>query len=818
MKFDVQGLSPSDATRLLTQFGPNILPERPAPAWYWVLLSQFTSPLVYILVAAAFITGIMGDYGDTLVISLALGINTILGFIQERKANQSLHALKQLVTNEAEVIRNGQRFFVPTSHVVPGDICILSQGNKVPADGEILWTNRLYINEALLTGESMPVHKKTDDPVFMGSLIESGQGLMRVTLTGSATEVGKIALQVQTEKGETPLHIQLSKFSQKLVMFVLFFTAITFGVGLLRKVPLDQLFSTTVALAVSGIPEGLLVSLTVVLAIGMQRILSRKGLIRNLASAETLGGVTVICTDKTGTLTEGKMEVVDAVGNVSEMAKQVLVANDLDDPLVIAAHQWGKANFQDSVDHFSRVDSIPFSPVHRYFASLHQANLEMTVFVNGAPDYILEWTTLSESKKQELRNEIDRLTREGKRLLGLARKKAVENKKELVHEEVTRDLEWVGLLAFSDPVRSGVKDALEHARSAGIRIVVITGDYPQTARFILQSLGMPVEETEIMTGKELSSLSTHELARRLPHIALFARTSPDQKQKIVDAFKLSGEIVAMTGDGVNDAPALHAADIGIAVGNASDSAKESADLVLLDSNFATIVAAIEEGRGIFENIRKIALYLMCDAFREITVVIGGLILGLPLTLTTAQILWINLVSDGFPNLALTVDPKRRGLMTDPPRFTGEPLINTWMISIIVWVSVFSGLSALGMFMLAYSSTGNVEVARSATFLALGINSLLYVFSLRLLRSPVSLGEFFANKWLLVAVIAGLGMQVVPFIFEPLRLTFGLTLLPLYYWFYSVLLMVAMFFLLEFFKFLTHRISIATPTKFDKVRR
>ena len=541
-----------------------------------------------------------------------------------------------------------------------------------------------------------------------------------------------------------------------------------------------EIFTTSVALAVSSIPEGLLVGLTVVLAIGMQRILKRQGLVRHLVSAETLGGVTTICTDKTGTLTVGQMQVVETLGDGNDLALQMIVANDLDDPIVIAGSEWAKKKILDSkilTEKHKRLDSIPFSPKERHFMSLNKWDATNNmIFVNGAPDFLLEWSVVDAKTKAQVMSQIKALTESGKRVVGFARKKVATSKNTLTESDAKNSLHWVGILAFSDPVREGVRDVLEKTTKAGINTIVITGDYSQTAISVMKELGISVEKNEYMEGEDLARLSLSELQNKLrgeKRVKLFARTTPEQKLKIIEALKNSGEIVAMMGDGVNDAPALKKADIGIVVGGATDVAKETADLVLLDSSFATIVASIEEGRGIFDNIRKIILYLMSDAFEEIIAVVGTLLLGLPLPVTASQILWINLVSDGFPNLALTIDPKPPGSMERTPRDPRDPLVSKWMKMLIGIISLVGGFIALTLFIYFFKTTGDVVLARSVTFLALGINSLIFVFSVRTLTKPFWTSNVFENKWLNLSVIVGFVFQFIPFSTESLRKFFGL---------------------------------------------
>ena len=800
-----KGLTSTEIVERQEQYGLNILPEKAPPSKFYLFSSQLKSPLVYVLLASAVVTFFIGEYANAFIILLAVAINTTLGFIQEYRTSNALAALKKFISDEATVIRDGNRVLIDTSQIVPGDIVILGQGDKIPADGKILSSNRLHLNESILTGESAAVEKVKDDELYMGTTVVSGQAVMQVEATGTTTKMGKIAQEIQEEKEVTPLQRQLKSFSKQLLIVIGVLVTVVFVVGLIHKFSLVEIFTTSVALAVSSIPEGLLVSLTVVLAVGMQKILKRKGLVRKLAAAETLGGVTVICVDKTGTLTQGQMEVVDFIGNEKELAVQTLLANDLDDPIVISAYEWGKQIMGDPSPGLPRIDSIPFSSKERFFICLSKwTDDKNMIFVNGAPEILLQGTTLTKDEKSEIHSSIDKLTKQGKRVVGFARKEVNIDKQVLDNDDAKSDLTWVGLLVFSDPVRMGVKDVLEQARIAGIRVVVITGDYANTSEFVLSELEISVSKDEIMTGDQLAVLSAEELTRHVKNIRLFARTTPDQKLLIVEALKNNGEVVAMIGDGVNDAPALHKSDIGVVVGESSDVAKESADLVLLDSNFSTIIGAIEEGRVMFENIRKVTLYLLCDAFGEIIVVLGGIILGLPLPLTAVQILWINLVSDGFPNLALTVDPKRKDIMYEAPRSSKELLVNKKMVFLIAFVSFLVGLIALSSFIYIYNSTGDVILARSVTFITIGLNSLVYVFAVKDPKKPFWKNHLFNNKYLIMAVFAGLAFQFLPFSTAASRQFFGLSALTVNHWLVAFGFSISVFFSIELFKKVVNR--------------
>jgi len=813
MPYKDDGLTSKEARLRLEKFGPNILPEKPPPSDVLIFLTQLKSPLVYILLFAGITTSILGDYTDTLVIGIAVVINTILGFFQERRASRALFALKALIYPQAEVVRDGKRKEIKIEEVVSGDVCVLNIGDKIPADGKLIHANRLFLSEAILTGESVPVTKVKGDKAFMGTIVTSGNAALLVESIGAQTEIGKIAKEVQDPYEDTPLKRQLVRFSRQLTILVISLTVFVFVIGIVSGREILEIFKTSVALAVSSIPEGLLVGLTVVLAIGMQKILKKKGLVRNLISAETLGGVTTICIDKTGTLTEGKMQVVEILGDEVNIAKQAVIANDLDDPLVIALWEWANkklSNYDlkgDNVDVYldkhEKLDSLPFSSKERFFASLNKLPTgEKVMFVNGAPEFLLEWSTLESGEKQKIKNEIDRLTSQGKRLIAMAKKEVSADTYSIKVDDVKSGLIWGGLITFSDPIRLGVKDALEKVNSAQIKLIVITGDYTQTSVSVLKDLNMHVEEENIILGSELENISTDKLRKKLDTAQnlLFARTTPSQKLKIVQALKENGEVVAMMGDGVNDAPALKHADIGIVVGDATDVAKESADLVLLDSSFATIVSAIEEGRGIFDNIRKIILYLMSDAFEEIVAVIGGILVGLPLPVTAVQILWINLVSDGFPHLALTVDPRSAVVMNEPPRNPQEPLVAPWMKKLILIVSLWGGITGLTLFIYFYRTTQNLVLAQSIAFATLGINSLIYIFSVRTLRKPVWQGNPFENRWLNIAIFLGVGLQVLPFLFPVTRNFLGIYPLGIKNWIIILSSSLFMFIMIEVMKY------------------
>ena len=805
----LSGLSQDEVRKKLIEFGENKLKGKKRISWFKVLIEQFKSPLIYILILAAGVTLALGDLIDTGVIGAAVVLNTILGFYQEMKAEKSLEALSKMLTLKAKVIRNGKRELIEASQIVPGDICILELGERVPADGIVIEADSLSVNEAILTGESASVEKRAgkrhpgESPpaggatpgsrslVFMGTTISSGIGKMLVVNTGQKTEVGKIAEKLTTTIEEkTPLQKKIKVLSGKLAIMVGVISAIILIAGLLAGDPFIEIFTTAVAVAVSAIPEGLAVSLTVILAIGMQRIFKKKSLVRKLVAAETLGSVTVICADKTGTLTEGKMKVVEAFtgGKTKEcsveegmelLVRSAILCNDMRDPLEIGMMDWalnqnkygsGQAplktqnlgNVKEIKRQYPRLDEIPFDPKAKYIATLHQVNKDKKnlLLVSGAPEVVLKRSHLNEKQKKEWLLRLEEKGEKGYRLVGFAYKEVDKSKKKITDKDIN-DLKCVGCLAYEDPVRGGVKEALELTRKAGIKVKVITGDYRATAEAVLRKLGLidGKGKIEAMEGYELEKMDKEQLKRKINETVLFARTNPEQKLRIVQVLQDKGEVVAMTGDGVNDAPALKKADIGIVVESASAVAKETADMILLDSNFATIVAAVEEGRGIFVNLKKIILYLLSDSFAEVILVLGSIFLGIPLPITAAQILWINLVDDGLPDFALTLEPKPDDLMEREPRGHKQELLDTEIKVLIGLISSVAGLMALGVFWWYWHGGGDLVLARTVTFALLGVDSLIYVFSCKSLKEPLWKEKIFNNWWLIGAVLIGLSFQI-----------------------------------------------------------
>lgn len=777
MKFS--GLSNQKAQALLHKYGANKLPEAKQTSRLQILINQVKSPLIYILIIAAGITFFLHDLTDSLVIFAAVLLNTVLGFYQESKAESSLAALNNILSPTARVIRDSKVTKIEASQIVPGDYVILSAGNRVPADGVVVDALGLMVEEAILTGENVAVEKASykkkienvesvkvpeKNHVYMGTTVISGKGVFLVLRTGSTTKMGSIAHSLISVSNEmTPLQKRMASLAKGIAIVISLISAFIFFTGIFFGNNIVDMFATSVAIAVAAIPEGMVVTLTVILAIGMQKILKRKALVRKLIAAETLGSVTVIATDKTGTLTEGKMRVNKTDFEDPEMAVQTCVyANDLDDPIELAIWQWSEkqgADPQKMTDKATREHEKPFNSVDKYMS----VTVKGVKYVKGAPEVVLEMCDIDKPKKKKILKQLSDWSSQGLRVLGLA----AGGKK----------LKWVGLIGVEDPLRDNVADVVKECNGAGIRIIMITGDYEKTAAAIWHRINAKThhKRSNIIDGAELAKLSDKELDQRISKIDIFARVSPDQKLKIIQSLQRQGEVVALMGDGVNDAPAIKQANIGIVVGEASDVARETADMVLLDSNFKTIVAAIEEGRGIFKNIKKNILYLLSDSFSEVILVTGAILFRLPLPLTAAQILWINLITDGFPNLALTVEPHEKSLMRQKPLPPSSSLIDNQMKTLIVMISIITGLVSLTIFYY-YIQVTSLTHARSIVFALQGVDSLFYIFSIRSLRSPLWSINQFNNVWLILALFAAFILQVVA-IYVPFFTSF-LTTIPL----------------------------------------
>lgn len=874
-----QGLSLEEVNRRQQQYGANELIEQPAKSPWRMIWEQLTASTILILLAAAVISVLLGDLKDAVAILAIVILTTLIGFNQEYRTSQAIAALKKLSVPKVRVCRAGEYQEISALALVPGDILLLEAGNLVPADGRLLESVNLRIQEATLTGEAAAVDKQTAalsgselpladrlNMVYRGTTVTYGRGRAVVTATGMNTELGRIAHLVQTVEPEpTPLQQRLDGLGQRLVMAVLLLTVIIFALGVLRGEPLQLMFLTAVSIAVGVVPEGLPAIVTIALAMGAQRMLNQQALIRNLPAVETLGSVTVIGTDKTGTLTANQMTVTQmlsaeqltaspsllssaeetaaspetlktlktlnccgealwsaersnldstpllllamALCNDAMIADNGCPEQSLGDPTEVAlglrAAQAGLLK-SECEQWLPRVAEIPFDANRRRMTTLHRLpNGGYLVFTKGAVAAVLEQSSQIWGRPESLdavwRQPIEaanhQLAQQGSRVLGVAVRGLPVLPDAIESALIEQNSQFLGLVALADPPRPEVKSAVRTCRAAGIRVVMITGDQPLVAQQIAQQLGI-ADQVLCFTGADLHSLSIDELASKAAAISVYARVSPEQKLTIVQALQTQGEIVAMTGDGVNDAPALRQSDIGIAMGDSgTDVAKEAADMVLLNDNFATIVAAVAEGRVIYDNIRRCIKYLLGGNSAEIWIMLVAPILGMPLPLLPIQILWVNLLSDGLPALALSVEPAEQDVMQRPPRPPDESIFANGMGWDIFWIGLTIGLIALAA---GYSSWRQASHGHWQTmlFTILTFSETLIVLALRSdRRSLIQLG-LGTNRPLLGAVILTLFLQLAVIYIPGLQDLFQTAPLSLSELGLSLLLSSSVFWLLE----------------------
>ncbi len=817
------GLSAAEVLALRAEHGRNELPAEKATSAWMILLRQFASPLVYIILVAAAVSLLAREYGDFIIIMVVVVADVALGFFQEYQAQRTYSALQNLLIPTTTVIRDGQRQEVELWELVPGDLALLNAGERVPGDGEALEAVRLTVDEAILTGESEPVSKSaggtepatTADParrLFMGTTVLTGRGAMRVTRTGSHTELGQIATSLAEHAEEdTPLQVRLKAFSRTLTYIVIAFTAVILITGLLTGRPFLDMVRTAIILAIAAVPEGLLIAVTVILVVGMRKILKRNGLVKRLLAVETLGSVTVICTDKTGTLTEGRMRVSRAALADPERALQTMVlCNNLEGPVDVALWEYAvaqdgvplgdgrRANPQDLVDGSVRLAEEVFSSETKFMSTATRIDGCHMDYLKGAPEIVLGMCQMPPEDCGAILNRVDDWAGEGLRTLGLAYRRHTDLAD---HQGYT----WAGLVGMADPLREGVVEAVGVAHQAGITVKMITGDYRRTAERIAASTGILRPGDAVLEGEVLAGLNDEQLRAAVRRTAIFSRIRPQDKLRIVHALQAQGEVVAMIGDGVNDAPALKRANIGVVVGSAADVAKETADLILLDSNFRTVVAAVEEGRVIFENIRKVVAYVLSNSFAEVLAIFVAMLLGWPAPLLVAQILWIHLICDGPADIVLGFEPKEKGIMSERPRSLHEPILAPLGLALIGIISVASALGALALFGHFYHIHGNPAEGRSIVFASFAVNSMIYIFGYRSLRrSLFRMGPLSQNKILVVAVAGGLLMSLLPFMVPAIGRALEIVPLTLAEWGVVAGIALGLLTIVEIGKALTHR--------------
>lgn len=867
------GLTSEEAEKRLAHYGPNELVEKKRTSFLQMLWAQINSFVIWLLIGAAVISALLGDYVEAGAILLIVVLNAIMGIIQESRAEQSLAALKKLAAPEAQVLRDGHRMSLPAPKLVPGDIVFIEAGNYIPADIRLLEAVNLSIDESSLTGESVPVKKNAEgvfqadiplgdreNSAFMGTLVTYGRGKAVVTSTGMNTQLGLIASMLQTvEEEQTPLMKRLDQLGKTLGIGAIVVCVLVFVIGVARLIlgpehlsfnnpdfvsELVSLFMIAVSLAIAAVPEGLPAVVTISLAGGMREMVNRHALIRRLSSVETLGSVTVICSDKTGTLTQNQMTVtrlwadgntfevtgsgydpvgdflldgqridlqaypavrtalwvgslnndaqLEATGESDGKTTYRMVGDPTEGSILVAAHKAGASTRQLN-EAFPRLQEIPFDSERKRMVTIHglrtpsagdispfgqsDQNKWHVIALKGAPDVVLKLCTyklradnthepLSETARQEILAANDAMTRSALRVLGVAYRLVPEMPTDTSPEALEQELVFIGLIGMIDPARTEVKPALAEAKTAGIRTVMITGDYPNTARAIAEEIGLLQPGHRVMTGAELDLISAEDMRETVKETDVYARVSPEHKMKIVEALRSNQEVVAMTGDGVNDAPAIKLADIGVAMGiTGTDVAKETADMVLTDDNYASIVSAVEQGRVIYSNIRKFVYYLISCNMAEIMVIFLGTLFGWPPILTAIQLLWLNLVTDGAPALALGSERGDPDIMLHPPRPTNEPIINKLMLRGIIVQTIAITTATMSAF--AIGNRVSLDLAETLAFVTLSVSELLRAYTARSEYYPLTKIGIFSNKGMNLAVFSSLvlilAVVYVPFL-------------------------------------------------------
>jgi len=849
------GLGEEEARRRLSKYGWNELREEKGKTALEIFIGQFKSFLIIILLIATLTSLIIGEVVDATVIFAIVIASAILGFIQEYRAEKSLEALKKMTTPTATVVRDGLEREIPAREVVPGDILILRAGDRVPADARVIESVNLDLDEAMLTGESTPVRKSVEplpkeatmverkNIVYAGTVVTYGKGRGVIYATGMRTELGKIAEMIQTAREvKTPLEERLEHVGRWLGIISLIVCAVVASLGLLRGYPLLEMLLWGVSLAVAAVPEALPAVVTGALAIGVQRMAKRRAIVRKLPAVETLGCTTIICTDKTGTLTKGEMTVrriylggrlvevtgvgYEPIGDFLEDGKVLgedrelvslmrvaalccdacieegekgrrVIGDPTEGAIIVAAAKLGLSKETLERD-YPRIGEIPFSSERKRMTTIHSTpEGRVLISMKGAPEVVLERCShievggvvkgLDEELKEEILEVNGEMAASALRVLGVAYKEQSSIGEDFSEEEVEKNLIFLGLLGMIDPPREGVDEAIRLCERAGVKVVMVTGDHKLTALAIAKEIGLLKEDSLVLTGAELDRMGEKEYGEVVEQVAVYARVSPEHKLKIVKALKKRGHIVAVTGDGVNDAPALKYSDIGISMGiTGTEVAKEASDMVLADDNFTTIVAAIEEGRGIYDNIKKYLTYLLSCNIGEILVMLVAGLLGWPLPLLAVQILWVNLTTDGLPAIALGVDPPDPDIMDRPPRDPQESIFTKPIKIIIGFVALVMTLVLVSLFGWALNNRGVVE-AQTLVFATMVFFELARSYSSRSQRHPVLKIGIFKNRFLNIAVFSSIILQLlvieVPafdIIFEtaPLSLSDWALILPL----------------------------------------
>lgn len=827
------GLTEDEANKRLEKYGANNLKEKKKESLFIKFIKQFNDFMIIVLIIAAIISAIIaqtngsGDYIDSIIIIAIVIFNAIMGLIQEEKAEKSLEALKKMSAPNAKVRRNGKIREIEASKVVPGDIVMLEAGNYVPADCRLIDSYNLQIEESSLTGETLPTSKQADiilnantamgdlkNMAFATTIVVNGHAEAVVVETGMNTKVGQIAgMIIENESPETPLQKKLGEVGKTLAITCMIICGLIFLIGIWKQIPITEMFMTSVGLAVAAIPEGLPAIVTIMLSIGVTKMAKKNSIIRKLPAVETLGCSSVICSDKTGTLTQNKMTVTqirNAVGLVKNNDRRFIlelgtmctdtiesqeVIGEATEVAITNAAVEINLRKRDLYYQMQRINEISFDSKRKMMTTIHKIGSKYRIITKGAPDVLIKRCSKYYqsgriepifSKRDALQEQNQMMAEDALRVIAIAYKDVEKLPREINSETIENELTFVGLIGMIDPPREGVKEAVKTCRKAGIKTVMITGDHLQTAKAIAKELGILRKGDLAINGETLEKMSQQELERDIMRYSVFARVSPEHKVRIVKAFQSTGAVVAMTGDGVNDAPALKNADIGIAMGKGgTDVAKNASDMVLTDDNFVTIVEAVKQGRNIYDNIKKAVHFLLATNIGEIVAIFVGLLLGIKSPLLAIQLLWVNLVTDSLPAIALGLEKAENNIMNRLPRNPRKSLFADGLWGKITTEGVMIGVLTLVAFSIG-NNLYSIEVGRTMAFLSLGILELVHSFNIKGEESILKTG-LFENRYLVGAFVLGTLLQVVVVVISPLAQIFDVVPLNSVQWLMTVII-------------------------------
>ena len=816
------GLTKEEVFSRRQKYGENKLKDKPKESLVIKFIKQFNDFMIIILIVASVISAAVSyfqgenDYIDSIIIIAIVILNAFMGVIQEAKAEKSIEALKQMTPPKAKVIRENETKEINAKDLVPGDIIILEAGNYVPADCRLIESHNLKIEESSLTGENEPVLKDAEmickkdvalgdqlNMVFMTGIVVNGHAKAVVTGTGMNTKVGKIAnMIIEDNAPQTPIQKKLSQVGKTLGIVCLAICLLIFVIGLIKNIEPMEMFMTSVGLAVAAIPEGLPAIVTIVLSIGVTKMAKQNSIIRKLPAVETLGSSKVICSDKTGTLTQNKMRVVEIKSeNIEFISELATMCTDCTitykegkaqvngEPTEIALVQNGLQNNKNKTELYQkmpRINEIPFDSSRKMMTTIHKINNKYRIITKGAPDVLLERCEITTNEKLKVQNENSKMAKKALRVIAVAYKDVEYLPNNIESKTIENNLNFVGLIGMIDPPREGVKEAVKTCKKAGIKTVMITGDHIETAKAIAKELNILGKYDKAMTGKELDKIPQNKLEKEIKEYSVFARVTPEHKVRIVKAWQKTGAVVAMTGDGVNDSPALKNADIGIAMGeNGTDVAKNAADMVLTDDNFVTIVKAVKQGRNIYDNIKKAIHFLISTNIGEIVTIFVGLILGFKSPLLAIQLLWVNLVTDSLPAIAIGLEPPEKNIMSRKPVDSRKSIFADGLWNKIIVEGVMLGMLTLVAFSIGNKYYG-IEVGRTMAFLSIGFLELVHSFNIKSEESIFKTG-IFENKFLIGSFILGIFVQTIVVIVPSLAQIFKLVPLTNMQWLITIII-------------------------------